>query len=156
MANEIARSRIDFATQERFLSLRRALGVQGFGLNQLTLQPGQRGRIHRHYHQEEVYLVLSGTLTLRVEDEPHELEVGDLARVPPELRRQLENRQRTPCVLLAIGAAGKHVGRDGEAFAEWSDSRGRPPQDIPLPHDLPASLLRAPGLREEPTAEGQF
>ena len=51
----IARARLDFDTAERFLPLRRQLGVTAFGLNQLVLQPGQRGRIHRHAMQEEVY-----------------------------------------------------------------------------------------------------
>jgi mannose-6-phosphate isomerase-like protein (cupin superfamily) len=116
--------------------LRRPLGIEAFGLNQLTLQPRQRGRIHRHREQEEVYLVLDGTLTLVVEGEEHELGAGELARVPPELRRRLENRGGTPCVLVAIGAAGEHVGRDGEAFERWEDAEGRPPQEVPLPDDL--------------------
>jgi mannose-6-phosphate isomerase-like protein (cupin superfamily) len=127
------------ATEERFLSLRRALGVEAFGLNQLTLQPRQRGRIHRHGRQEEVYLVLAGTLTLLVEQEAHVLEAGELARVPASVRRRLENRGETPCVLVAIGAAGEHVGRDGEAFERWEESEGRPPQEVPLPEDLPAA-----------------
>jgi uncharacterized cupin superfamily protein len=136
MTDGLAFAQIDFATEERFLSLRRALGVEAFGLNQLTLQPGQRGRIHRHRAQEEVYLVLAGTLTLVVEGEPHSLEAGELARVPRHVRRQLENRAATPCVLVAIGAAGEHVGRDGEAFASWAETEGRAPQDVPLPGDL--------------------
>ena len=51
------------------MSLRRALGVTSFGINQMVLEPRQRGRIHRHARQEEVYLVLEGTLTLLVEGE---------------------------------------------------------------------------------------
>src|SRR6516164_5231949 len=62
-------ARLDPDTGERFLPLRRQLGVSSFGMNQIVLQPGQRGRIHRHLRQEEVYLVLEGTLTLVVEGE---------------------------------------------------------------------------------------
>ena len=58
---------------DRFLPLRRQLGVTSFGMNQIVLQPGQRGRIHRHERQEEVYLVLEGRLTLVIESEPTEL-----------------------------------------------------------------------------------
>ena len=82
--------------------------------------------------------MLDGTLTLVVEGEPHTLEAGELARVPAHVRRQLENRAATRCVLVAIGGAGEHVGRDGEAFASWQDAEGRPPQEIPLPEDLRA------------------
>ena len=35
-------------------------GVTSFGINQILLRPGQRGRIHLPPHQEEVFLVLAG------------------------------------------------------------------------------------------------
>ncbi|MDQ3865794.1 MAG: cupin domain-containing protein [Actinomycetota bacterium] len=142
MSDEVARSRIVHDSGERFISLRRALGVEAFGLSQLTLQPGQCGRIHRHREQEEVYLVLSGVLTVLVEREPHELEEGDLLRLGPTPRRQLVNAGGERCVILAIGASGEHVGRDGEAFASWDDLEGRPPQEVPLPEDLPPGRHR--------------
>jgi uncharacterized cupin superfamily protein len=129
---------IDWGAGERFVSLRTALGVTSFGLNQITLQPRQRGRIHRHREQEEVYLVLRGKLTVAVEQEEHELEAGQTMRVAPSVRRQLVNRGDVPCVLLAIGGAGEHNGRDGEAFTDWSETEGKPPQEVPLPDDLPA------------------
>ena len=113
--------------------------MASFGLNQLTLRAGQRGRIHRHREQEEVYLVLRGTLTVIFENEEQDLSYGQLLRVAPEVRRQLVNRGRETCVFVAIGGAGEHVGRDGEAFATWSDTEGRPPQQVPLPDDLPLS-----------------
>ena len=139
MESGIARSRLDLATGERFVTLRRQLGVTSFGMNQLVLEPRQRGRIHRHAHQEEVYLVLEGALTLLVEGEEHVLERGELVRVAPDLRRQLVNRGPERVVLLALGGAGDHVGRDAEAFASWDDERGAPPQEVPLPEDLPVS-----------------
>src|SRR5919199_1347186 len=89
----------------RFQRLRHELDVDAFGLNLIVLQPGQRGRIHRHRRQEEVYLVLAGTLTLIVEREERELGRGELARVPGALRRQLVNRRRERLELLAIGGA---------------------------------------------------
>jgi uncharacterized cupin superfamily protein len=136
-AEAVRRTGIDHDAGERFVSLRRALGVESFGINQLILQPGQRGRIHRHASQEEVYLVLRGTLTLVVEGEDElELGEGDLVRVPAAVRRQLVNRHDTQLTLVAIGAAGEHVGRDGEAFEDWSETTGRPPQEVPLPDDI--------------------
>ena len=138
-AEDVTRTAIDYSAGERFVSLRRALGVTSFGINQITLQPGQRGRIHRHGRQEELYLVLRGTLALIVEHAELELGEGDLARVPASLRRQLVNRSTVPCTLVAVGADGEHDGRDGEAFADWSESEGLPPQEVPLPEDLPES-----------------
>jgi uncharacterized cupin superfamily protein len=135
-------ARLDPATTERFVSLRRALGVSTFGINQMRLAPGERGRIHRHEQQEEVYLVLKGRLTVEVEREGHDLAEGDLLRVGPELRRRVSNRGPEPCVVLALGGAGDHNGRDGLAYTDWDDTEGRPPQEIPLPDDLPAEELR--------------
>ena len=88
MEDGVARAKLNPDDPERFVPLRRALGVTSFGLNQMLLRPGQRGRIHRHERQEEVYLVLSGRLTLEVEGEPHDLEEGELMRVAPGVRRR--------------------------------------------------------------------
>lgn len=126
---------LDPDTEERFVSLRRALGVTSFGLNQILLRPGQRGRIHRHTIQEEVYIVLAGTLTLWVEGEARELGRGELARVAPDVRRQLANRGDEDVLLIALGGANEHVGRDGEAFETWEQQTGAPPQEVPLPED---------------------
>jgi mannose-6-phosphate isomerase-like protein (cupin superfamily) len=132
----VAHTRLELDGDERFVSLRRQLGVSSFGLNLLTLKPRQRGRIHRHREQEEVYVVLRGTVTLTLEHDELVLSEGEAARVAPEVRRQLVNRGETPVVLVAIGAAGEHVGRDGEAFADWDEQEGRPPQEVPLPPDV--------------------
>jgi uncharacterized cupin superfamily protein len=138
----VARSRLDPGAGERFVSLRRALGVTSFGINQLVLEPGQRGRIHRHRRQEEVYLVVEGTLSLLVEGEETTLEAGELVRVAPDVRRQLVNRGPARVVLVALGGDGEHGGRDGEAFESWDATESAPPQDIPLPEDLPAPERR--------------
>jgi quercetin dioxygenase-like cupin family protein len=133
----ISRTRLASDAGERFVPLRRQLGVSSFGLNQIVLQPGQRGRIHRHARQEEVYVVLEGTLTLLVEGDETVLERGELVRVAPDLRRQLVNAGRELLVLLALGGAGEHEGRDGEAFGSWREEQGAAPQEVPLPPDLP-------------------
>jgi mannose-6-phosphate isomerase-like protein (cupin superfamily) len=123
---------------DMFQSLRRELGVESFGINLMSLHPGQRLRVHRHQHQEEVYLVLEGTLTLLIEGEPHELGPDHLARVAPEVRRQLTNSTKEPLVLLALGGSGEHGGRDGLAWVDWDEEGpGREPREVPLPDDLP-------------------
>jgi mannose-6-phosphate isomerase-like protein (cupin superfamily) len=89
-----------------------------------------------------VYLVLEGSLTLIVEEEQLELAEGELMRVAPALRRQLVNRGPGRLVLLALGGAGEHEGRDGEAFSSWSEQVGAPPQEVPLPADLDHADIR--------------
>jgi quercetin dioxygenase-like cupin family protein len=137
MESGFAFAALDPEAAERFMPLRRQLGVTAFGMNQIRLRPGERGRIHRHERQEEVYLVLKGTLTLWLEGERHELVTGALARVAPGVRRQLANPHVEDVLLLALGGATEHVGRDGEAFTSWDEQAGAPPQDVPLPADEP-------------------
>jgi uncharacterized cupin superfamily protein len=123
--------------------LRAALGVSSFGLNQIVLRPGQRARIHRHERQEEVYLVLDGTLSLLVEGEETTLGRGELVRVGPDVRRQLVNRGPGTLSLLAIGGAGDHDGRDGLAYPDWDATEPVSPRDLPLPEDLPPAERRS-------------
>jgi quercetin dioxygenase-like cupin family protein len=128
---------LDFEAGERFVPLRRQLGVESFGLNLMLLERGQRGRIHRHRNQEEVYVVLEGTLTLELDGgDTHTLQPRDAARVAPEVRRRLSNHGDTRVALLALGGAEPHVGRDGLAYTDWDETEGKPPQDVPLPPDL--------------------
>jgi quercetin dioxygenase-like cupin family protein len=132
-----SRARIDFESDVRFARLGRELGVEAFGLNVITLTPGQRLRIHRHAAQEEVYVVLRGTLTLSIEGEETAVAVGEVFFAAPEVRRQLANRDPAErLVLLAIGGHGEHLSRDAEAFTSWDELSGRPPADVPLPPDL--------------------
>ena len=137
-SGDLAFASLELDSAERFVLLRRALGVRAFGINLIVLQPGERGRIHAHERQEEVYLVLEGQLTLSVEGEEHGLSQGELVRVAPSVRRQLINAGSERLALLALGGSGEHAGRDGRAWESWEeDGGGRPPSEIPLPEDLP-------------------
>jgi mannose-6-phosphate isomerase-like protein (cupin superfamily) len=138
MQDGITLGSLDHAGSDRFQRLRAELGVETFGLNLIRLAPRQRGRIHAHEHQEEVYVVLSGTLTVAFGDgEEEQLGPNACARVAPGVRRQLINRGRDRCVFLAMGGAEAHHGRDGIAFDAWDAPEGRPPAEVPLPQDLP-------------------
>ena len=142
MEDGTARARLQPDAENRFVRLRAELGVTSFGLNQIVLHAGQRGRIHAHERQEEVYLVLEGTLSLFVEGEEATLERGEVIRVAPGVKRQLVNRGPGPLHLLAIGGAGEHQGRDGMAFTDWDATDSVAPQEMAMPEDLPASERR--------------
>jgi uncharacterized cupin superfamily protein len=141
MEQGISTTKLDLDSGERFYGLRRQLGVTSFGMNLIVLEPGQRGRVHRHERQEEVYLVLEGTLTLLLDGDGRTFGRGELVRVAPDVRRQLVNRHRARLALLALGGHGEHEGRDGVAYPSWEDTDGRSPRDVPFPPDLPESEL---------------
>jgi uncharacterized cupin superfamily protein len=137
MADQFHRASLNAEPEQRFIRLREALGVTTFGINGIVLEPGQRNRIHNHRLQQEVFLVLEGTLTLVVEGEDLVVATGELVEVPPGVRRQLTNRGPGVVRLLALGGmvANEHTGRDGEAFLGW-DGDPLPIAEVPLPDDL--------------------
>ncbi|MFN8149738.1 MAG: cupin domain-containing protein [Solirubrobacterales bacterium] len=137
MEEGTSRARIEPTAEDRFVLLRRQLGVSSFGINEIVLEPGQSGRIHLHHEQEEVFLVLEGELTIGIDGAEETLAEGELIRVGPEVRRQLVNKGPERLILLALGGAGEHQSRDAEAFESWDQAEGASPRDVPLPEDLP-------------------
>ena len=143
IAPGVSFAQLDLAGEDRFQTLRRELGVSTFGLNLIRMQPGNRGRIHTHERQEEVYVVLEGTLSLVVDGQEHDVGALHAARVAPAVRRQLVNRGPGRLVLLALGGAEPHAGRDGVVYVDWTSPPAGSPQDVPMPDDLPAGELRS-------------
>lgn len=103
----------------RFRAIRQALGVTAWGMNIIELDPRSTGypeHDHTHDGQEEVYVVLSGEVVLQTGDATRTLHAGELARVPPEIKRKLVTHDQ-PARVLALGATagqaydpGKSVG----------------------------------------------
>ena len=92
------------------LKARSGLGVTSFGIQILRFPPAAtRYPEHDHAHdgQEEVYVVLEGSVTLRAGDEEHLLEPGSFARVGPEEKRKLETAAEGALVLALGGVPGQ-------------------------------------------------
>lgn len=129
---------LDLSGGERFAQVGTPLGLESMGCRVITLDPRQRARVHRHREQEELYVVLEGELTLVFEGgEEITVRRHGAVRIGPPVRRQLVNRGSDRVQVLAVGAAGPHEARDGEAFTDWSDSEPKSPLDVPMPDDLP-------------------
>ena len=89
-----------------FRALGRALGVTAWGMNVLKLAPGTTTypeHDHRDDGQEEVFLVLEGSATLRADDRDRRLERGEVVRVPPGVKRSWKPGKEG-VTLLALGA----------------------------------------------------
>ena len=97
-----------------FRKIRRALGVQAFGVNAIVLPPGYESRIHYHERQEELYIVLRGEIEMRLGDERRVLGAGGLARVDAGTVRSLRNTSDSDeATYVCVGGEGGYVGRDG-------------------------------------------
>jgi mannose-6-phosphate isomerase-like protein (cupin superfamily) len=87
----------------------------GFALHRV--KPGKRqGFAHRHDHAEEVYVVVSGSGRVKLDDEILDLQRLDALRVDGEVTRQFEAGE-DGLEILAFGA--HHADDRGEIFPGW-------------------------------------
>jgi mannose-6-phosphate isomerase-like protein (cupin superfamily) len=74
--------------------------------NYWRYEPGAKGRRHRDMLQEEVFVVLRGTLTAYMGDDAERVEVpsGGVLHVEPETPLQLANEGDDDVLMFAYGA----------------------------------------------------
>ena len=104
--------------QSRFAQ--KALGLERIGLTHFRFGPNFRVPFgHRHEDQEEVYVLVSGSARLKVDDEILELRQWDAVRVPGDTMRNLEAGPDGAEVL----ALGERAGPDESEMVQgwWSD-----------------------------------
>ena len=83
---------------------REQLGLNELGLSYQRLAPNYRMPFgHKQKRQEEVYVLLSGSARLKLDDEVVDLKQWDLIRVPKEVTRNFEAGP-DGVEFLAIGA----------------------------------------------------
>jgi mannose-6-phosphate isomerase-like protein (cupin superfamily) len=92
------------------------LNAQQTGLSYHTVKAGKRQAFgHRHDAAEEVYVVLSGTGRLKLDDDIIDVRELDAIRIAPGVTRQFE---AGPTQLDYV-AFGPHHRGDGEIFKDW-------------------------------------
>ena len=111
----------------------RATGVQArfarshidsrdLGVSYISYEPGVRSPMgHSHREQEEVYVVVSGSGRIKLDDDVRELQVWDVVRVAPSTVRGVEGGPQG-IELIAIGST-RPEGGDGVPAPEgwWAD-----------------------------------
>lgn len=98
---------------------REELDAKTTGLSYQVLKPGKRQQFgHKHDKAEEVYVVLSGSGRVRLDDEIVELSELDAIRVEPSVMRAFEAGPDG----MAWIAFGPHHDKDGQMDREfWQD-----------------------------------
>lgn len=90
---------------------REDLDAEQTGLTYFRLRPGKRSPfMHRHKHAEEIYLVLSGTGRVKLDDEIFDVRALDAVRIAPGVARAFEAGPEG----LDFIAFGPHHEADGE------------------------------------------
>jgi quercetin dioxygenase-like cupin family protein len=96
---------------------RRALGAERTGATHFRYQPGARTPFgHRHGEQEEIYVLVSGSARLKLDDEIVELKPLDAVRVPGDVVRAFEAGPDGADILAFGEAAGQD---DTEMLPGW-------------------------------------
>ena len=94
------------------------LELENFGVSYQRLGPNFRVPFgHKHKNQEEVYLVVSGSMRAKVEDEVVELKQWDALRVHKETMRGFEAGPEG-VEIIAVGAPNTGPG-DAEVEQDW-------------------------------------
>lgn len=96
---------------------RKPLELEQSGLTYFRMAPGFREPFaHSHGTQEEVYVVISGSLRMKLGDDIVELRAWDAVRIPPQTVRAREAGPNGVEMLL-FGAP--QAERDSELLREW-------------------------------------
>jgi mannose-6-phosphate isomerase-like protein (cupin superfamily) len=91
---------------------REALDAEHTGVTHFRLRPDKRSPFaHRHARAEEIYVILSGSGRIKLDDQLFDVRPLDAIRVAPEVVRAFE---AGPAGLEFL-AVGPHHGSDGEA-----------------------------------------
>ncbi|HEY7455733.1 MAG TPA: cupin domain-containing protein [Solirubrobacterales bacterium] len=84
---------------------RKALGTSSFGFNLVEIGPG--GQIPEHDEaasgQVELYAILEGEATMRLDGAEHPAPAGTFASIEPAAKRTILNRSDAPVTALLIG-----------------------------------------------------
>jgi quercetin dioxygenase-like cupin family protein len=96
-----------------FRKIRKALGVDAFGVNAIVYPPRYEGPEHYHDTQDELYFVHQGRIRVDVEGESRELGPGGLFHASATTRRRISNAGDDDAVVFIVGGKGGYVERDG-------------------------------------------
>jgi mannose-6-phosphate isomerase-like protein (cupin superfamily) len=97
------------------------LGLEHSGISYQRLAPNFRiPHGHRHKNQEEIYVVVNGSMRVKLDDEVLELKQWDAVRVPKETMRGFESGP-DGVEIIAIGAPNTGPGDAEVEEGWWSD-----------------------------------
>lgn len=89
--------------------LGKQLEAAELGARMWRLEPGQASTWHRHFKQEELYVLLEGTGRVRVGEEVLTLAPHDSLLVEPDTVRQLFNDTEADQLWLVVGAPAEGI-----------------------------------------------
>lgn len=91
---------------EKWILVRKSLGLRSFGMNMVDLKPGERIPEHTETNrdQEEVFVVLKGTATMVIDGTEYDAPEGTFIRLDPSPKRYIVNKGPAPVRVLIVSA----------------------------------------------------
>jgi len=89
--------------------LGKQLEASALGARMWRLEPGKASTKHRHFTQEELYVLLEGEGRVRVDDEVLTLKPLDTLLAEPDTARQLFNDTDADQLWLVVGAPREEI-----------------------------------------------
>jgi quercetin dioxygenase-like cupin family protein len=96
-----------------FRKIRKALGVEAFGVNAIVFPARYEGPEHFHDMQDELYFVHRGRIRVDVDGESRELGEGGLFHASATTPRRISNAGDEEAIVFVVGGKGGYVERDG-------------------------------------------
>jgi quercetin dioxygenase-like cupin family protein len=96
-----------------FRKIRKALGVEAFGVNAIVYPPRYEGPEHYHETQDELYFVHRGRIRVDVDGDSRELGEGGLFHASSTTPRRISNVGDEEAIVFVVGGKDGYVERDG-------------------------------------------
>src|SRR3954467_2655889 len=114
-------SNFDGAPELEFRAATKALGLESSALSYQRVPPGYRFPYgHTHQKQEEVYVVVSGSGRMKLDDEVVELGQWDAIRVPPGTWRGYEaGPEGLEIIVIGAPSLGEARREDVNGQRDW-------------------------------------
>ena len=106
-----------------FRRLTGALGSEQVAVTLIRVPPHsdfEQGTGHYHEEIEEIYVIATGTLTMRLGDDIHKVPAGSVVRVAPHTPRSHRNEGDEPVEIWAVSVKGHHDATKVDDFWEAS------------------------------------
>lgn len=95
-------------------------GAQQYTAGLFFVRPGTRGHADKHEGQEELYYIFSGRGLIVIDDQPHEMEAGDVVFVPDGATHYLiNNSDETLGLFWAIAKRWSDLPEISQELGRW-------------------------------------
>lgn len=97
-------------------------GAQQYTAGLFFVRPATRGHADKHEGQEELYYIFAGRGAVVVDDEPHEIEAGDVVFIPDGATHYLiNNGDETLGLFWVIPTRWSNLPDIQQALAKWQE-----------------------------------